>query len=262
MNKKTKSAPIEVAKYRFQRNGALAIQYLELTTGRSQILRIGPSSRVSLLPATPTDWEEVKLRAGHSPWKGRLLVTNRSTKNNADAIAVTNTARNDRGDKLESSGVLAGRDDYQWRRVFERHRGPRVETETSGDRISRTAFDGRGQLRWTSEASYQANPAVGVPVRSSTDSIRDSNGREIGKITKWESASGSGSYTQLNDGSTRHQIHREYYPDGRRKSATEQWTDGRSGHSTHEEWDKQNGLEHHRTVTTDSGQGGTTTHTT
>ena len=61
MNKDSETTFPAIVRYRFQRDGSLAVQSIGSANGRSQCLRIGPGAQLSVLRAGESEWQDVEL---------------------------------------------------------------------------------------------------------------------------------------------------------------------------------------------------------
>ena len=251
-------------RYRFERSGALVVQWLDLAEDRSHLLRIGPGGRVAVLAATGRGWEAVEIITGRSPRHGRVLVTFRTARSEGGVIEVRNKARNNRRRSVESSRRITGKDADKWHRVDLRRSGVRITTEGHGTLTSRAAVDARGLVLWrtapTAGGSVMQQHGGGSP-KTTKEIYVDKQGQTIGSHTTFEGPSGRGSSTELTMGGMTYQSTEWHGADGRDVSS-EQWSDGRSGKSDHQEWSQDGGMSHSHRVQTESGPGGTTVHTT
>lgn len=196
MTKSTERFGRHVLRYRFERSGALAVQWLDLAKARSHLLRIGPGGQAGILAATTRGWESAELMAGRSPRHGMSLVTFRTARSEDAGIAVSSWARNKRGRSVESAGRLAWNDEDQWHRVDVRRSGLRITTERAGAHTSRAAVGADGRLLW------RTAPAAGTSVMRSESSgggssgtttkeiYVDGQGRAIGSSTTWDGPGG------------------------------------------------------------------------
>ena len=265
MKKDGESTNLDVVRYRFARDGSLDIRLLGPTSGRSQRLRIGPGTQLSLLSQANDVWQEVEVRAGLSPIRRQPLATMNTAQHDAGGIMANYYARNDHGRSVEASGVFIGTTCDRWRRLDVRSK-LRVEIEGRGSDVLRTVSGVDGLVRLRSEVVPSGNTVMSASGGSSgtaikTEIFRDADGNETGKKVVWENAEGKGSYSSQSGPGGRYEESRHEMKNGG-SSSTQQWSDGRSGWSVHQEKEIVGGQSHTHTVETNSGPGGTTTVTT